>query len=105
MLSMAAYQPTCLDLLCLGIALAARTLLSLHTFPCFTSMTDKTNSNTSKLAPYLVAKFKIPKKNSGTCNEDLNLDEIKNALHSLSVNREMNLMDLIRRQIATVILQ
>ena len=27
---------------------------------------------------------------------DLNLDEIKNALHSLSVNRETNLMNLIR---------
>ena len=69
MLSMAAYLPSCLDLLCLGIALAARTLLSLPTFPCFTYMTDKTNSNTSKLAPYLVAKFKIPKKNSGTYME------------------------------------
>ena len=36
MLSMAAYLPSCLDLLCLGIALAARTLFSLPTFPCFT---------------------------------------------------------------------
>ena len=29
-------------------------------------------------------------------HEDLNLDEIKNTLHSLAVNREMNLMNLIR---------
>ena len=30
---------------------------------------------------------------------DLNLDEIKNALHSLPVNRETNLMNLIRPQL------
>ena len=45
--------------------------------------------------PYLVAKFKIPKKNLAPDGE-LNLDEIKKVLHSLSVNRETNLMNLIR---------
>ena len=36
------------------------------------------------------------KKNFRYLHEDLNLDEIKNTLHSLAVNREMNLMNLIR---------
>ena len=44
----------------------------------------------------LVAKIKIPKKNSSTRNGDLNIDEIKNALRLLPVNRETNLMNLIR---------
>ena len=35
------------------------------------------------------------KKNFRHLYGDLNLDEIKNALHSLSVNRETNLMSLI----------
>ena len=44
----------------------------------------------------LVAKFKIPKKKFQHLHGELNLDEIKNALHSLPVNRETNLMNLIR---------
>ena len=36
---------------------------------------------------------------------DLNLDEIKNALHSLPVNRETNLMNLIRPQLDAKLLQ
>ena len=36
---------------------------------------------------------------------DLNLDEIKNALHSLPVNRETNLMNLIRPKLDAKLLQ
>ena len=38
-------------------------------------------------------------------HEDLNLDEIKNALHSLPVNRETNLMNLIRPELDAKLLQ
>ena len=50
-----------------------------------------------QLTPCLVAKFKIPKKKIQHLHGELNLDEIKNALHSLPVNRETDLMNLIRR--------
>ena len=43
----------------------------------------------------LVAKTKIPIF-FRYLHEDLNLDKIKNTLHSLHVNRETNLMNLIR---------
>jgi len=49
-----------------------------------------------ELAPYLIAKFKIPKKNFRHLYGELNLNEIKNALHNLPVNRETNLINLIR---------
>ena len=48
-----------------------------------------------QLTPYLVAKFKILNF-FWHLYAELNLDEIKNALHNLLVNRETNLMDLIR---------
>ena len=46
--------------------------------------------------PCLVPKFKVPNFFFRHLHGDLNLDKIKNALHSLSVNRETNLMNLIR---------
>ena len=48
-----------------------------------------------QLTPYLVAKFKILNF-FWHLYAELNLDEIKNALHNLPINRETNLMNLIR---------
>ena len=48
-------------------------------------------------APCLVPKIKIPKKKFRHLHGDLNLDEIKNALRLLPVNRETNLMNLSMR--------
>ena len=47
-----------------------------------------------QLTPYLVAKFKILNF-FWHLYAELNLDEIKNALHNLPINRETNLMNLI----------
>ena len=61
----------------------------------------------SKIYTQATFGFKIPnsKKNFHHLHGDLNLDEIKNTLQLLSVNGEMNLIDLIRLQLDAKLLQ
>ena len=64
--------------------------------------------STKALKPYLVVKFKILKLSHRIffyMHEVLNLDEIKNKLHSLFINYETNLMSLTRLLLDTKLLQ
>ena len=52
--------------------------------------------NVCLVCPFISCKVQNSKKNFRHLHGELNLDEIKNALHSLPVNRETNLMNLIK---------